>query len=60
MDRYYSPKDIMSILSISKTEALRIVHMFETRGKMYRFGEKVLRVRVKDFEEWTRQQRVEG
>ena len=40
------------MLSVSKAEANRIVHMFEARGQMYTFGERVLRVKVKDFEAW--------
>lgn len=42
----------MDILNVSKTEALRIMHMFEMRGQMSRFGDKVLRVKIKDFDAW--------
>lgn len=52
VQKYYSTADIMNMLSVSKTEALRIMHMFEMRGQMSRFGEKILRVKVEDFEEW--------
>lgn len=58
--QYYSPKDIMEVLSVSKTEALRIMHMFEMRGQMSRFGERILRVKVKDFEAWENECYGEG
>lgn len=58
--QYYSPRDIMDILSVSKTEALRIMHMFEMRGQMSRFGDKTIRVKIKDFDAWTKQCVVRG
>ena len=51
-ERYYSPKDIMAILSVSKTQALKIMHGFEQRGQMYRLGDKLLRVKATDFDAW--------
>ena len=53
--QYYSPKDIMEILSVSKAEALRIMHTFEQRGQMFRFGDKTIRVKIKDFTAWERE-----
>lgn len=49
--RYYSTRDIMTMLNISKTKALQIMHMFEYQGKLFRNG-RVLRVQVEDFEQW--------
>lgn len=50
--QYFSARDIQEMLSVSRAEANRILHMFEARGQMYTFGERVLRVKVKDFEAW--------
>lgn len=49
--RFYSPNDIMSVLSVSRTEAHRIMHEFEQRGQLFRHG-KLLRIKVTDFELW--------
>lgn len=49
--RYYSRKDISTILNISKTRGLQIMHMFEQRGKLFRNG-RTLRIKVEDFDEW--------
>lgn len=49
---YYSPSDIMTILSVSRTKALEIMHSFEKHGKMIKFGPKTLRVEVKEFNKW--------
>lgn len=51
-DRLYSPKDIMAILSVSKSEAVKIMHMFEASGKLYRIGSKMIRVKQRDFDAW--------
>lgn len=49
--QYYSRKDICEMLSISKTQGLQIMHMFEHQGKAFRHG-KLLRVSAQDFEKW--------
>ena len=49
---YYSPSDIMAILSVSRTKALEIMHSFEKHGKLYRFGPKTLRVKQTEFQKW--------
>lgn len=49
---YYSPSDIMALLSVSRSKALEIMHMFERHGKLHRFGPKTLRVSVADFDKW--------
>lgn len=58
--QYYGPRDIMEMLGVSKTEALRIMHMFEQRGQMSKFGDRVLRVKVKDFAAWEQECVVKG
>lgn len=50
--KFYSPSDIMAVLSVSRTEANRIMHEFENRGQLFRKG-RLLRVRVSDFDAWT-------
>lgn len=49
--KLYSPNDIMTVLSVSRSEAHRIMHEFEQRGQLFRHG-KLLRVKVQDFDEW--------
>lgn len=49
--RYYSTKDVMEILGISKSKANAIMHMFEHQGKLLREG-KLMRVEVSVFEKW--------
>lgn len=49
--RYYSTKDVMEILGISKSKANAIMHMFEYRGKLFREG-KLMRVEISVFERW--------
>ena len=49
---YYSPSDIMTILSVSRTKALEIMHSFEKHGKLYKFGPKTLRVKQTEFQKW--------
>ena len=49
--RYYSTKDVMEILGISKSKANAIMHMFERQGKLLRAG-KLMRVEVPVFEGW--------
>jgi len=49
--RYYSARDIMEILGVSKSKANAIMHMFEYQGKLFRDG-RLMRVEVGAFEEW--------
>ena len=49
--RFYSARDIMEILSVSKSKANAIMHMFEYQGKLFRDG-RLMRVEVGVFEEW--------
>lgn len=55
---YYSPSDIMAILSVSRTKALEIMHSFEKHGKLMKFGPKTLRVEVKEFNRWVDTQKA--
>ena len=55
---YYSPSDIMTILSVSRTKALEIMHSFERHGKLIKFGPKTLRVEIKEFNRWVDAQKV--
>lgn len=49
--RFYSTKDIMEILGISKSKANALMHMFEYQGKLFRDG-RLMRVEIGIFEEW--------
>lgn len=55
---YYSPSDIMTILSVSRTKALEIMHSFEKHGKLMKFGPKTLRVEIKEFNRWVDAQKA--
>ena len=48
---YYDTKDIMDVLKVGKRKANEIMHMFDERGEMFRFG-KTMRVRKTYFEAW--------
>lgn len=49
--RYYSTREVQQILSVSRSTANAIMHMFEKRGQLLRFGN-TLRVEVKAFDNW--------
>ena len=48
---YYDSKDIMDVLKVGKRKANEIMHMFDQRGEMFRFG-KTMRVRKTYFDAW--------
>ena len=48
----------MEILGISKSKANQLMHMFEFRGQLFRDG-RVMRVRIKDFEQWLEERESE-
>lgn len=48
----------MEILGISKSKANQLMHMFEFRGQLFRDG-RVMRVRIKDFEQWLKERESE-
>lgn len=48
---FYGPKDIMSIMQVSRSTANRIMHIFEERGELFRVG-RIIRVRANDFDRW--------
>lgn len=52
--RYYSTRDVQTILGIGRTTANQIMHEFERQGKMFRYGD-TMRVTIEDFEEWRKQ-----
>lgn len=49
--RFYSAKDIESILGVSRSKANQIMHIFEKRGQLFRYGN-TLRVEIDVFERW--------
>ena len=51
MPRFYGTADIMVMLGVSYTTASALMHQFEKRGQMLRFG-KSMRVAIPVFEEW--------
>lgn len=51
---YYDTKDIMDVLKVGKRKANEIMHMFDQRGQLFRFG-KTMRVRKKYFDDWLNQ-----
>ena len=52
--RYYSTKDVQTILAVSRTTANQIMHEFEGTGHILKHGS-TLRVEIKAFDEWLRQ-----
>ena len=52
--RYYTAKDIMGMLSVSKDKAYEILHSFSTKGQLFKDG-KTVRVRKDYFEKYLRQ-----
>ncbi len=57
--KYYSTKQVAKLLSVSKTTANQIMHMFEHRGQLFRYGN-TLRVEIKVFDEWVNMQKNGG
>ena len=53
--RYYSAKDIETILGVSRSKANQIMHIFEKRGRLFRLGN-TLRVEIDVFERWQMEQ----
>jgi hypothetical protein len=49
--KYYSTADIQEILGIGRTSANSLMHMFEERGQLFRYGN-TLRVKISDFDKW--------
>ncbi len=49
--RYYSTKDVETILGVSRSKSIQIMHMFEKRGQLFRQGN-TMRVEITIFEEW--------
>ena len=55
--RYYSTKDISEMLSVSRTRALEMMHMFRHLGQVLQDG-KIMRVRAEALESWIDQHMV--
>ena len=55
--KYYSTKDISEMLSVSRTRALEMMHMFKHRGQVLQDG-KLMRVRAEALESWIDQHMV--
>lgn len=55
--RYYSTKDISEMLSVSRTRALEMMHMFRHRGQVLQDG-RIMRVRAEALESWIDQHMV--
>ena len=53
--RYYSAKDIETILGVSRSKANQIMHIFEKRGQLFRLGN-TLRVEIDVVERWQMEQ----
>ena len=49
--RFYSARDIQTMLGISRSKANQIMHHFERQGQLYRDG-RLMRVKIGDFEQW--------
>ena len=49
--RFYSTRDLMSILSISRTKALEYMYQFEANGLVFRDG-KTIRVDANAFDNY--------
>lgn len=54
---YYGTADIAKLMNVSPNTALQYMHMFERQGKAFRFG-RVLRVKIRDFEQWVKHNTV--
>ena len=53
-ERYLGTKEIMEVLRISKSAALRIMHEIGEKKMLFQRG-KLLRIRESDFAEWIKQ-----
>ena len=53
--RFYSARDIQTMLGISRSKANQIMHHFEKRGQLFRLGN-TLRVEIDVFERWQMEQ----
>lgn len=53
--RYYSTKDVQTILNVSRNKANQIMHMFEKRGQLFRSGS-TMRVEIPIFDAWCKDQ----
>lgn len=49
--RYYSTRDVQTILGVSRSKAIQIMHLFGKRGQLFRVGN-TMRVEITTFERW--------
>lgn len=52
---FYTAEDIAAILDVGKNTSYEILHSFEARGQLFKFG-KTLRVRIDYFDKWLKEQ----
>lgn len=52
--RYYSTRDVQTILGVSRSKAIQIMHHFEKQGLLLRF-ENTMRVSIETFEAWCKE-----
>lgn len=57
--RFYSARDIQTMLGISRSKANQIMHHFERQGQLYRDG-RLMRVKIEDFEQWLKKARSQS
>lgn len=55
--KYYSTTDICEMLSVSRTRALEMMHMFKHHGQVLRDG-KLMRVAASALDQWIAQHMV--
>lgn len=52
--KYYSTKEVQTMLAVSRTTANEIMHEFERAGHLFKRGA-TLRVEIAAFDEWLKQ-----
>lgn len=57
--RFYSTKDVETILGISRSKATQIMHIFDKHGQLLRIGQ-AMRVEIDTFEQWLADQQQGG
>lgn len=55
--RYMSTRDVQEVLGVSRTTANQIMHIFESRGELFRH-QNTMRVPTRHFEKWVRENTI--